>query len=109
VRILLDEHLNIRLYRVFGDDFDAETVAYRDWKGVTNGELSQHVAEEYDGFLTLDRGIPHQQRVEVLDLRVIVLEAESDDFDDLAPLIPLAEEAFRDMADGEVRHVQAPA
>jgi hypothetical protein len=109
VRILLDEHLDIRLHRVFGDDFEAETVAYRGWKGVANGDLLQWAADEYDGFLTIDRGIPHQQNIEALRLRCIVMKAQSDDYEDLAPLIPRVENAFLDMAAGEIRYVEAPA
>jgi hypothetical protein len=36
------------------------------------------------------------------------MKAQSDDYEDLAPLIPRVENAFLDMAPGDVRYVEAP-
>ncbi len=108
MRILIDEHLDVRLYRYFGGGFEAETAEYRGWKGVANGALLRRAAAEYDAFVTNDRSIPHQQNIARLDLRVVVLTAPSNNVEDLAPLVPAAQKAIRAMAPGEVRYVEAP-
>lgn len=73
-----------------------------------NGALLRRAAAKYDAFVTNGRGIPHQQNVTGLNLRVIVLIAQSNDITDLAPLVPQAEEVIRAMAPGKVRHAKAP-
>lgn len=57
MRVLLDEQLDVALRRHFGRDFTVETVEYRGWKSLENGRLLQQAAEEYDAFVTNDRGI----------------------------------------------------
>lgn len=109
MRVLLDEQLDVALRHHFSDDFEVETVEYRGWKSLKNGALMREAAEDYDGFVTNDQSIPHQRNVAALDLRVVVIEAESNEIDDLLPLVPGAEKALREMAPGEVRHVSAPA
>lgn len=106
MRVLIDEHLDIRLYRHFGEGFEAQTTAYRGWKGMRNGALLRQAAGEYDAFVTNDRGIPHQQNVEELDIRVVVLIARSNNINDLAPLVPAAQDAMRQMKPGEVCYVE---
>ena len=39
MRILLDEDLDVRLRRHFRGDHQVETVQFRGWKGMKNGEL----------------------------------------------------------------------
>jgi hypothetical protein len=109
VRVFIDEHLDVRLYQLFGGNFDAETADYRGWKGAQNGELMRRAAAEYDAFVTNDQNIPHQQNIAALDLRVVVLIAPSHKVEDLEPLVPDVEKALREMAPGDVRYVEAPA
>jgi predicted nuclease of predicted toxin-antitoxin system len=58
VRVFIDEHLDVRLYQLFGGNFDAETADYRGWKGAQNGELMRRAAAEYDAFVTNDQKYP---------------------------------------------------
>lgn len=109
MRVLIDEHFDVRLYRLFEEGFEAETVEYRGWKGVGNGDLLRRASEEYDAFVTNDQGIPHQQRLHDLGLRIVVLEVPSNELKDQKPLMPEVCEALRTMSPGEVRRVKAPA
>jgi hypothetical protein len=63
----------------------------------------------YDAFVTNDQGIPHQQRLRDLGLRVIVFDVPSNELEDQRPLMPKVHRALRDMAPGEVRYVKVPA
>ena len=109
MRVLIDEHFDVRLYRLFDGEFEAETVVYRGWKGIGNGDLLRRAAGDYDAFVTNDHGIPHQQRLRDLGLRVVVLEVPSNELEDQEPLMPEVHRALRERAPGEVRHVKAPA
>lgn len=42
---------------------------------------------EFDAFLTTDKGIPHQQNLSNIGLVVVLLRAKSNDYADLAPLM----------------------
>ena len=43
--------------------------------------------QEFDAFLTTDKGIPHQQNLADLDLTIVLLRAKSNDYEDLSPLM----------------------
>ncbi len=108
MRVLIDEHFDVRMFRLFEKDFEVETVEYRGWKGVGNGVLLRRASEEYDAFLTNDQGIPHQQRLHDLGLRVVVLEVPSNELEDATPLMPEVCRTLREMRPGEVRRVGGP-
>lgn len=61
--MLLDEQLDQRLRTLFDPEFQVETVRFRGWDGVADGQLLDLAATEYDALVTMDRGIPHQQNV----------------------------------------------
>ena len=86
MRILLDEMLPRRLARLFAPEMEAVTVRQRGWGEKTNGELIEAAQEEFDALVTMDRGIPHQQNLTDVDLAIVVLEAQSNRLEDLAPL-----------------------
>jgi hypothetical protein len=68
---------------------DMFTVHYLGWSGIRNGELlAQAAAAGFDALLTMDSGVPYQQNVAALPLAVVVLQAPSNDLDDLRPLVP---------------------
>ena len=57
------------------------------WTSVRNGELLQRVSEAFDVFITVDRNLAFQQRLDRLPVPVIVLRAKSNRLADLLPLI----------------------
>jgi predicted nuclease of predicted toxin-antitoxin system len=105
MRVLLDEQLDQRLRALFDPEFQVETVRYRGWSGVADGQLLRLAAAEYDALVTMDRGIPHQQSRQELSLGIVVLSAVSNRRADTAPLIAAVSEALRSIRPGQVLYV----
>ena len=83
---LLDENLPHRL-RPLLIGHEVYTVAYMQWKGIENGELLELAAKNgFDGFLTMDNGIPYEQNAQTLPCTLVVLHAASNALDDIQPL-----------------------
>ena len=91
VRKLFDENLNRRLRRFFTEGFEVITTAERGWNGKCNGALLELAEKEFDALLTTDKGLPHQQYLARFILAAVLLHAESNAYEDLAP--PLMDEA----------------
>ena len=77
MRLLLDEHLDRRLKRFFGEEHEVVTVLKRGWGGKGNGELIEAAQREFDALITMDRGIPDQQNLREVNLVIVLLEAPS--------------------------------
>jgi predicted nuclease of predicted toxin-antitoxin system len=105
MRILLDENLPRQLKQHFTADIEALTVQERGWSGTKNSELLRLAAEEFDVFLTMDRGVEFQQRVENLSIAILIIRAPSKRFEDLQPLIPEVREALKGIQPGQVTRV----
>ena len=60
IRVLLDEGVPERLRQAFSPGFIVETVGYREWKGVKNGDLLRIAEQYFDALVTVDKGLPHQ-------------------------------------------------
>ena len=105
MRVLLDENLPIRLRHLFAEGVEAETVRYREWTSLDNGELLEAAARAFDVFVTMDRGIPHQQNLSDLDIGVLLIEAKSNEYDTLAPLMPQVNHALQDIETGSLVEV----
>ena len=108
MRVLLDENLDHRLKRFFGEEHDVVTVRERGWSGKENGELVQDAQGEFDALVTMDQGIPHQQNLMEVDLVILLLEAPSNRLADTAPLVEKAEAALSEARPGEIVRVQRP-
>jgi len=85
----------------------AETVFDRGWSSLTNGELLQAAAPDFDAFLTADQNLPYQQNLLRFTLRVVVLAARTNRWDHLLPLIPKALDACHRLKDGEVAVIRS--
>ena len=59
--MLLDENLDQRLVHSFDEDFTVTSVEVCGWKSITNGQLLRLAETEFDAFITMDKGIKHQQ------------------------------------------------
>jgi Domain of unknown function (DUF5615) len=106
MRLLLDEHLDRRLKRFFGEEHEVVTVLERGWGGKENGELIEAAQREFDALITMDQRIPHQQNLREVDLAMVLLEAPSDRLTDLAPLVDEAKAVLSEARTGEVLRVQ---
>lgn len=88
MKILLDENLPHELRHELAAH-EVFTVHYMGWQGTQNGELLRRAAASgFDALLTMDSGVPYEQNLTTLLLTVIVLQAPSNDIDDLRPLVP---------------------
>ena len=87
MRLLLDEMLDRRLGRLFGEGYEVVTVKLRGWAGQRNGDLLRLAQHEFDALSTMDRGIEHQQNLEEMDLTILLLRARSNRLMDTAPFV----------------------
>jgi hypothetical protein len=87
-RVLLDEDVPVPLRAHFPPDHHVETVEFRGWKGVKNGQLLRLAAADFDVFVTLDSKLPDQQNISSLDLMVVVLRPRSKRLPDILQLMP---------------------
>ena len=105
MRVLLDESLPRKL-KNYLTDFDTLTVRDVRLTGLKNGLLLKAVAELADVFVTADRNVEYQQRLDRFKLAVIVLESRRTDLDSLLPLVPGLQEAIRACKTQKVQYVR---
>jgi hypothetical protein len=104
--LLLDECVDRRLARDISGH-EVSTVVGLGWAGVQNGALLARAAGLFDAFITVDRNLVFQQRVENLPFAVIVLRAPSNRLVDLRPLVPLLLQALVGIKPGEIKWAEA--
>jgi hypothetical protein len=73
------------------------------WSGIKNGQLLQRAAAEFDCFLTVDRNLQFQQRIDALPLAVLVVQAVDNRLETLRPLMVTAREALASIGPGELK------
>lgn len=87
MKILLDECLPLDFRHSF-PSHDAHTAQWAGLKGTKNGKLLRAAeAADYDVLLTVDQGIPHQQRSAGRKLSVILIRSRTNQIEDLLPLV----------------------
>lgn len=102
MKVLLDENVPHRL-RPLLTGHECETVKYRGWSSVRNGELLALAADAgFDAFVTKDTNLPYQQDVANLPLAVVVLKAPTNRFVDIRPLLPALLKALEVLAPNAV-------
>jgi hypothetical protein len=101
MRILLDECMPRRLRREL-PGHEVITVQEAGWAGRTNGELLRLAERQFDAFITVDRGIGHQQPLTRLNIAVIILAAPSNRLGHLRPLMPAVAAALEHVRPGHV-------
>jgi len=73
------------------------------WSGIKNGELLQKAASDFDCFLTVDRNLQFQQRIDALPLAVLVIQAVDNRIETLRPLMAAVREARTAIAANELK------
>ena len=88
MKVLLDENLPHELrHELVGHE--VVTVHYAGWRGLKNGALlAQAAASGFDVMVTMDNGVAFQQNLSRLPIAIVVLDAPSNDIDNLRPLVP---------------------
>jgi hypothetical protein len=106
MRVLLDECLPRRLKQEL-TGHDAKTVPEMGWAGLKNGELLRVAAGKFDAFITVDRNLPAQQRVDKLLFGVIVIGAPRNDMDTLQPLMGRVRAALEAIGPGQLVRIES--
>jgi hypothetical protein len=107
MHVLLDEQLDRRLKRLFDAYFVVRTVEEQGWKGKKNGELLRLAEVEFDVFVTMDKSIEFQQNLTALRLGILVLNAKTNRYQDVAPLMATVNETLRTLSAGQIVHLAA--
>jgi predicted nuclease of predicted toxin-antitoxin system len=88
MKLLLDENLPHQLRHEL-PGHDCYTVAFMGWAGIENGELlARAVTAGFDALLTKDTKLQYEQNLVSLPISVIVLQAASNDMEDIRPRLP---------------------
>ncbi|NES21494.1 MAG: hypothetical protein F6K41_21825 [Symploca sp. SIO3E6] len=87
MKILLDECIDRRLATQLSGH-EVKTVSQMGWAGIKDGELLRLTEGEFEVLITVDRNLPFQQNLAVLDLAVLVLQVPSNRLADLQVLVP---------------------
>ncbi len=104
--ILLDHCLPKRLRRSL-TGHAVTTTRERRWEEIGNGELLSLSEEAFDVFLTIDKGIKHQQNITGRTIIVITLRAKNNRLETLVPLMPQVLALLPTVEPGQVYRVQA--
>ncbi len=70
-----------------------------------NGELLIVAENEFDAFITMDQGIPHQHDLNKMKMGIVLLEARSNRYEDLEPLMNQVNVVLKTLKNGQVVRV----
>ncbi|HEY5044062.1 MAG TPA: hypothetical protein VIK53_18985 [Verrucomicrobiae bacterium] len=103
MRVLLDECLPARLRRNL-PGHDVQTVPLAGWASIKNGKLLRLVAAsgKFDVFLTVDKNLPREQKIEGLPFAVVVLRSKSNRLADVVPFAPELIRRLQEFQPGQV-------
>ncbi|MDQ6755786.1 MAG: hypothetical protein M3004_02515 [Bacteroidota bacterium] len=88
MKILLDENLPAKLKYDFGESFEIRTVKDMGWLGKKNGELLGLASfNGFDFFITLDKNLKHQQNLNKIDLKFILILATDNKPQTIKPFV----------------------
>ncbi len=94
MKLLLDENLPKRLKQDF-PEFEVSTVRDAGWNGLSNGHLIKRMRENnFEVLITFDKNLQFQQNFDKYPVHVIVLNASSNRYKNLTPLILKIKEAL---------------
>jgi len=105
MKILIDECLPRALKRHLRDH-DCRTVQEMGWSGKKNGELlTVAVGDQFEVLVTIDQRMEHQQNLAVRNIALLVIEAASNQIEDLVPIMPAARALLDNIQLGSVVRV----
>ena len=108
MRLLLDECVPARLQKAL-PGHDVSTVVQAGWSGVKNGRLLALAAKQFDAFVTVDKSLPYQQNQNTLPIAVLVLDAHSNELQQLLPMMPALEICLASLVAGSYVLVKTDA
>ena len=106
MKILLDECVPKALKSSLSvDGHKCTTVPEAGFAGSTNGELLKLAESNFEVFITLDKGIQHQQNLAGSEIAVLLIRAKSSRVADILPHIPACLLVLRSIKPGQVMQV----
>ena len=96
--ILLDENLPVALRHHLAE-FEVVTVQFQGWSGKQNGELINLIDGRFDVFVTGDKNLRYQQRIETR--QVAIIELPFTRLQSLEPYLEQIRAAIRNSAVGD--------
>jgi len=106
MKLLLDENLPHALRHEL-PGHESFTVAYMTWGGIENGELLALAASHgFEALLTKDANLEYEQNLVALPIAVVVIEAASNDIEDIRPLLSALLAVLQDLPPRKVTHVR---
>jgi len=102
MRVLIDECVDRRVKKHLAGQ-DAWTVQEMGWKGKKNGELlKEMVRNNFEVFLTIDKGFRHQQNIKAAGVAVVLMKVRKNTLRELLPLMPAVNAALTGIKPGDV-------
>ena len=101
MRVLLDAFVP----RPLGKELpghEVRTVPEMGWADLDDGPLLDAMAGLFDVFLTVDKSLPKQQRLETRPFATVIFRAKTNRLADLQHLVPLLREILQGLHAGEV-------
>ena len=109
MNLLLDECVpRLRKGRLEVEGHFCLTVPEAGFAGKSNGELLKLAEGEFQVFITLDKGLPHQQNLSGLSTAIRIIRSKSNRRVDVLPFAPAVLGALRNVKAGEVRTLEKP-
>ncbi len=100
-RVFLDACVPTRLKRELVG-FDVRHATDLGWADLDDGPLLDALAGGFEAFVTVDKSIPHQQRLAHRPFAVIVLHAKTNRLTDLLPLVPKLRAILKRLSPGTI-------
>ena len=107
MKVLLDECIDRYFAREL-PGFEVTTVPRMGWASKKNGELLSLAEKVFDALVTVDLSMQSQQNISKYAISVIVLQARSNKYEDLAPFSKQLMEVLPNAAKGEVIWLSPP-
>jgi hypothetical protein len=105
MRLLLDECV-VRALKHDLVGHQVATVVEAGYSGLKNGVLLRAAASNFDVLIKVDRNLPFQQNLGVLQISVLIIMAPGVTYPDLKPFVPEVLAALSTIKPGEVRRIE---
>ncbi len=104
MRVLLDACVPRSLAREL-PGHQVRTVPEMGWADLDDGPLLNSMEGHFDFFVTVDKSLPKQQRLESRSFATVILRAKTNRLADLKPLVPTLRQILEELHPGEVREL----
>ncbi len=107
MRVIVDECLPNRLTKVLSKHaHQAVLVQKAGYGGLKDGALLGQIQGRFDAFVTIDGNLTYQQNLSEGHIGIVVLEAPTNAFEDIEPLIPSILKALETLKPGDIIRVR---